>query len=184
MPAPIAAADRKILLIAVAVLVVLTAGLAFVGGDPKELGTPVPSTYSANPGGARAAYLLLQELHYKVTRWEQSPTEIPFENGLAVLILADPLEKPTKQEQKALQNFVEEGGQVIFTGARIKAFFPKAQIDEEFSNGEWKTFSADIPSNYTAGAPKIVLQTGTTWREPNGNQLPLYGETQSPVVVS
>lgn len=82
MPAPIAAADRKILLIAVAVLVVLTAGLAFVGGDPKELGTPVPSTYSANPGGARAAYLLLQELHYKVTRWERSPAELPIEMGL------------------------------------------------------------------------------------------------------
>src|SRR5580704_6447004 len=165
MPAPIAAADRKILLIAVAVLVVLAAGLAFVGGDPKELGTPVPSTYSANPGGARAAYLLLQELHYKVTRWERSPTELPLEHGLAIMILADPLGKPTKQEQKALQDFVEQGGQVIFTGARIKAFFPKAQIDEVFPTGEWKTFSADIPSNYTAGAPKIILQTGPTWRE-------------------
>ena len=73
MPAPITATDRKILLIAVAVLAVLTAGLAFVGGDPTESGTPVPSTYSANPGGARAAYLLLQELHYKVMRWERSP---------------------------------------------------------------------------------------------------------------
>jgi Domain of unknown function (DUF4350) len=184
MPAPIAAADRKILLIAVAVLAVLTAGLAFVGGDPTESGTPVPSTYSANPGGARAAYLLLQDLHYKVTRWERSPTELLIENGLAVLILADPLEKPTKEEQRALQNFVEDGGQVIFTGARIKAFFPKAQIDEKFRTREWKTFSANIPSNYTAGAPKIVLQTGATWREAGANQLPLYGETQSPVVVS
>ena len=184
MPAPIAAADRKILLIAGAVLILLTAGLAFVGGDPTESGTPIPSTYSANPGGARAAYLLLQELRYRVTRWERSPTELPIEHGLAVLILADPLEKPTTEEQKALQNFIEEGGQVIFTGARIKAFFPKAKIDEEFPTGEWKTFSADIPSNYTAGAPKIVLQTGATWREPGANQLPLYGDAQSPVIVS
>jgi hypothetical protein len=184
MPAPIAAADRKILLIAGAVLVLLTAALAFMGGDPKELGTPVPSTYSANPGGARAAYLLLQELHYKVTRWERSPTELPIESGLAVLVLANPLETPTKEEQKALQSFVEKGGQLIFTGARIKAFFPKAQIDEEFRTREWKTFSANVPSNYTAGATKIVLQTGTTWWEPKADQLPLYGETQSPVVVS
>jgi hypothetical protein len=184
MPAPIAAADRKLLLIASAVLILLTAGLAFVGGDPTESGTPVPSTYSANPGGARAAYLLLQELHYKVTRWERSPTEIPIKNGLAVLVLADPFEKPTKEEQKALQDFVEKGGQVIFTGARLKMFFPKARIDEEFRMREWKTFSADVPSNYTAGAPKIVLQAGATWREPGANQLPLYGEAQAPVVVS
>ncbi len=184
MPAPIAAGDRKILLIAGAVLVVLTAGLAFLGGDPKEQGTPIPSTYSANPGGARAAYLLLQDLHYKVSRWERSPTELSINNGLAVLILADPLEIPTKQEIAALRKFVEKGGQVIFTGARIKLFFPEARLDEEFSTDEWKTFSANFPSNYTAGAPKIVLQTGATWQAPDASQLALYGDTQSPVVVS
>ncbi|HKN74515.1 MAG TPA: DUF4350 domain-containing protein [Candidatus Acidoferrum sp.] len=184
MPAPIAAGDRKILLIAGAVLVVLTAGLAFLGGDPKEQGTPIPSTYSANPGGARAAYLLLQDLHYKVSRWERSPTELPTDDGDAVLIIAEPFETPSKEEQEALLSFVEEGGQVIFTGARINAFFPKARIEEEFSTAEWKTFSADVPSNYTAGAPKIVLQTGTTWQNLGANQLPLYGNTQSPVVVS
>jgi hypothetical protein len=184
MPAPIAAEDRKILLIAGAVLVVLTAGLAFLGGDPKEQGTPVPSTYSANPGGARAAYLLLQELRYKVSRWERSPTELPTDEGEAVLILADPLEPPTKEEIAALRDFVEAGGQVIFTGARIKSFFPEARLDEEFPTFEWKTYSANIPSNYTAGASRIVLQTGSTWQTPDASQLPLYGDLQSPVVVS
>jgi hypothetical protein len=184
MPSPIAAADRKILLIAAAVLVVLTAGLALLGGDPKEQGTPVPSTYSANPGGARAAYLLLQDLHYKVSRWERSPTELSINNGLAVLILADPLEMPTKQEVAALRKFVEEGGQVVFTGARIKLFFPEARVDDDFPTDEWKTFSANVPSNYTAGAQKIVLQTDATWQAPDASQLGLYGETQSPVVVS
>jgi hypothetical protein len=122
MPSPIAAADRKMLIIAGAVLVVLTVGFALLGGDPKEQGTPIPSTYSANPGGARAAYLLLQGLHYKVSRWERSPTELSINNGLAVLILADPLEIPTSEEVAALRKFVEEGGQVVFTGPRIKLF--------------------------------------------------------------
>jgi hypothetical protein len=184
MPSPIAAADRKILLIAGAVLVVLTAGLALLGGDPKEQGTPIPSTYSANPGGARAAYLLLQDLHYKVSRWERSPTELSINNGLAILILADPLEMPTKQEVAALRKFVEEGGQVVFTGARIKLFFPEARVDDDFPTDEWKTFSANVPSNYTADAPKIVMQTDATWQAPDAGQLALYGDTQSPVVVS
>jgi hypothetical protein len=184
MPAPIAAGDRKLLLIAAAVLVMLTAGLAFLGGDPREQGTPVPSTYSANPGGARAACLLLQELHYKVSRWERSPTELPADEGDAVLILADPLELPTKEEIAALRVFVEEGGQVVFTGARIRSFFPEARVDEEFPTDEWKTFSANYPSNYTLGAPKIVLQTEATWQAPDTGQLALYGDTQSPVVVS
>jgi len=184
MPAEIDSGDRKLLLIAAAILFVLTAGFAFVGIDPQEQGMSVPSTYSAGSGGARAAYLLLQELHYKVSRWERSPTELPIDEGEAVLILADPLESPTKEERQALKDFVEEGGQVLFTGGRIKAFFPDAKIDVEFPTLEWKTFSANFPSNYTFGAQKIVLQTGATWHGPVGSQLPLYGEKGAPVVVS
>jgi hypothetical protein len=184
MPAAIASGDRKILLIAGAVLVVLTAGLAFVGGDPQEHGMSIPSTYSASPGGARAAYLLLEELHYKVSRWERSPTELPIGDAGAVLIIADPLEAPTKEEVTALQDFVAKGGQVIFTGERIKSFFLKAKVDEKFPEAEWQTFAANIPSNYTAGAPKIVLQTGTAWQTPEASQLALYGDAGSPVVVS
>src|SRR6266853_138777 len=102
MPASIDPADRKLLLIGGAILLVLTAGLAFVG--------------------------------------------------------ADSLEAPTREEREALQRFVDEGGQVLFTGARIKSFFPEAKVDTEMPTVEWKTFSADLPSNYTFGAPKIVLQ--------------------------
>ena len=184
MPALIDPGDRRLLLIGGAILLLLTAGLAFVGVDPQEQGMSIPSTYSSGSGGARAAYLLLQDLHYKVSRWERSPTGFPSDPDGVVLILADPLETPTREEREALQNFVEEGGQVLFTGARIKSFFPKAKVDAEIPTIEWKTFSADFPSNYTFGAPKIVLQTGTTWQGPVGNQLPLYGETHSPVVVS
>jgi len=184
MPAPIDSGDRKILLIAGAVLVVLTAGLAFVGGDSQEHGMSIPSTYSASPGGARAAYLLLEELHYKVSRWERSPTELPIGDVDAVLIIADPLDTPTKEEIEALQDFVAEGGQVIFTGERIKSFFLKARVDERFPEAEWKTFAANFPSNYTAGAQKIVLQTGTAWQTPEASQLALYGDAGSPVVVN
>jgi hypothetical protein len=184
MPAPITAGDRRMLLVAAAVLVVLTAGLAFLGGNPKEEGPPIPSTYSSDPGGARAAYLLLQELHYKVARWEQSPTELPTEEGNAVLILADPMEKPTREELVALRGFVKRGGQLVFTGARIKSFFSDARVDEESPTDESKTFSADFPSNYTAGAPNIVMQAGASWQVPDAGQLALYGDAQSPVVVS
>jgi Domain of unknown function (DUF4350) len=184
MPASIDPGDRKLLLIGGAILLVLTAGLAFVGADSPETGTSTPSTYSSGSGGARAAYLLLLDLQYKVSRWERSPTELPSEPDDALLILADPLETPTREEREALQRFVDEGGQVLFTGGRIKSFFPEAKVDTENPTPEWKTFTADFPSNYTFGAPKIVLQAGTTWQAPVASQLPLYGETRSPVVVS
>jgi hypothetical protein len=172
------------LLIGGATLLVLTAGLALVGTDPQEQGMSIPSTYSSGSAGARAAYLLLQELHYKISRWERSPTELPSHPDGVVLIVAEPFETPSREEREALQNFVKEGGQVLFTGARIKSFFPGANVDAEIPTLEWKTFTADFPSNYTFGASKIVLQTGTTWQAPAASQLALYGETRSPVVVS
>ena len=183
MPAAINSGDRKILLIAGAVLFVLTMGLALLGTDPAGQGMEVPSTYSAGPGGARAAYLLLQELHYKVSRWERSPAELPGEPENSVLILADPWEPPTNQELKALKGFVENGGEVLFTGARIETYFPKANV-KGFSSRDPRTFSADVPSNYTAGAAKISLETSAVWRKPTADVLPLYGDEESPVVVS
>src|SRR5882762_2623152 len=90
MPASIDPGDRRLLLIGGAILLLLTAGLAFVGIDPQEQGMSIPSTYSSGSGGARAAYLLLQDLHYKVSRWERSPTELPSDADNAVLIVADP----------------------------------------------------------------------------------------------
>src|SRR3981081_2119692 len=137
MPASIDPADRKLLLIGGAILLVLTAGLAFVGADSQEEGMPIPSTYSSGSGGARAAYLLLQDLHYNVSRWERSPSELPSDPDDVVLSLADPLETPTREEREALQNFVEEGGQVLFTGARIKSFFPEAQVETEIATLDW-----------------------------------------------
>jgi Domain of unknown function (DUF4350) len=184
MPTAITRGDRKMLLIAGGVLLVFTVALALLGSAPESQSGQVPSTYSAEPGGARAAYLLLQELHYKVSRWERSPAELPRDQDDAILILANPWEPPTKEELKGLQRFVENGGQVIFTGARIKTYFPKAKIIPGSPTSEWTTFSADVPSIYTSGAPKIVLQTNTTWLEPSADQLPLYGEEQSPVILS
>lgn len=184
MPAAIDSGDRKLLLIGGATLLVLTLAFAFVGIDPQEQGMSIPSTYSSGSGGARAAYLLLQDLHYKVSRWERPPSELPGDPEDVLLVLAEPMESPSKEEREALQDFVEEGGQVLFTGPRIKAFFPEAEIDEKTPPLEWKTFSADFPSNYTIGAPRIVLQAGTTWQAPAPSQFPLYGATRSPVVVS
>src|SRR5467141_4191307 len=103
MPASIDASDRKLLMTGGAILLSLTAGLAFVGIDPQEPGISIPSTFSAGSGGARAAYLLLQDLHYKVSRWERSPTELPDDPEDVVLILADPQETPTKEEREALR---------------------------------------------------------------------------------
>src|SRR5258708_29468517 len=107
MPASIDPGDRKLLLIGGAILLVLTAGLAFVGTEPQEEVSSIPSTYSSRSGGARAAYLLLQELHYNVSLLEPSPTQLPSDPEDLVLIHEDELASLTHDEREALPHLVD-----------------------------------------------------------------------------
>ena len=80
MPVGIAAADKKLLMIAGGLLSVLLAASVMFTPPPEQLTSEVPSTYSAQSSGARAAYQLLASLHYPIRRWESPPpnwTEIP-----------------------------------------------------------------------------------------------------------
>ena len=92
MPIKIDKSDRRLLLWAAAFLLPVIIALAFLSQEEEESG--VPSTYSAQSRGAKAAYLLLDDLGYKVERWQQSPTELPSEQVGTVLVLASPLRLP------------------------------------------------------------------------------------------
>ena len=100
--------DRKLLLAAAAgalLLITLSVTLSPDGGTTNES----PTTYSAASGGAKAIYLLLLAARYPVTRWEQSPRDLP-DDANATLILADPQAAPTIEERSALSRFLEEIG--------------------------------------------------------------------------
>jgi type II secretory pathway component PulM len=56
--------DRKLLIWAGVFMVLVVVALAVVSPDEEESG--VPSTYSAQARGAKAAFLLLQDAGYKV----------------------------------------------------------------------------------------------------------------------
>src|ERR1700730_8741787 len=111
----IAGPDRQLLMIGGGLLIVML--IASVALSPPEgsMSSPVPSTYSTQSAGAKAAYMLLSQLHYPVRRWEEAPTELPKDGGNTLLILAGPTQTPSAKEREALANFVESGGGVFFT---------------------------------------------------------------------
>ena len=128
MPTGLAAADRKLLLAGGATIVLFLLATAVLSPPPEELESPVPSTYSTQSAGAAAAYRLLGKLHYPVSRWENPPTQLDAEAENTLLILAAPTQPPSAGERKALAEFVEEGGHVLFTGAGIGEYFPEAEL--------------------------------------------------------
>src|SRR5713101_5157948 len=110
MPVPLEPGDRKFLIVAGGlVLVILVVALAF-SPPPAQPRQGFPSTHSAAPDGAKAAFLLLKDLGYPVERWERSPTELPSEPASALLILAEPLFPSSAEERYALRAFLRAGG--------------------------------------------------------------------------
>ncbi len=161
MPVKVDAKDRKLLLVAGGVFVLLIAvTVAFSGDEPNNAG--VPSTYSAASGGAKAAYLVLARAGYKVERWESPLDQLPRGAG-KTLILAEPGEAPTHGEKERLKAFLTEGGRVIATGASAGTLLPENDSEREvevFGAEKWKKASELSPSAITRAAPEIVLAAG------------------------
>lgn len=147
-------------------------------------GSFIPSTYSAQSHGAKAAYLLLRELGYDVQRWERSPAELPKNPTDAVLVLAVPLQTPTQDEKNELETFIGRGGRVLAVGPSAKAFLPHAEIEFEAApSPEWHEFQPEILSRITRGGA-IEMSPAGYWKNPSTEYLVHYADGGRPIVVS
>jgi hypothetical protein len=179
MPLKIDPRDRKLLLGAAIVFVLLITGVVFLGGDTGQK-VEVPSSYSTASGGAKAAYLLLAQSGYNVRRWERPLTDLPKDS---TVILADPLEAPTREEREAISRFLSEGGRIIATGMFSGTFLPENQAAPDMSLGmTWKKVSAIAPSAITRAAPQITMAPQARWQS-YAAAYALYGEKDEIVVV-
>jgi len=184
MPSAINPADQRLLLIAGGAFVLLLCGVVFLTPGSGEDAGVVPSTYSSGPGGARAAFLLLQQVGLPVERWENSPVDLPGEGNGTVLILANPAERPNQAEHDALVRFVQSGGRVLFTGIISGDFFPPPFLLPQPPNTRLQTFDAIVPSPFTRHAGRIRLRPVALWGALDGSQVPLYGDSQHPAVTT
>jgi hypothetical protein len=181
MPLRIDPRDRKLLLGAGVVFVLLIAGVVFFGGDPGEK-QDTPSSYSTASGGAKAAYLLMEQSGYQVRRWERSLADLPKTDGTTV-ILADPLEAPTREERESLKTFLAEGGRIIATGMFSGTFLPENESVPDMLLGmTLKKASAVSPSAITRAAPEITIAPQARWTSYSA-AYSLYGDGDEIVVV-
>jgi len=124
-----ATGDRRMLLILAAVMVVLIAGVSVFAPRDDE-NDPRPTTYNSGPQGAKAAYLTLQALGRKVSRWERPLAGLGELNAEGTtLVLADPVYEETDREELKAQlvKFMQNGGRVLTTGAAGAMLLPDAR---------------------------------------------------------
>jgi len=185
MPAFLDAGDRRLLIgagVAMVVLLVLTFVLA---PAPAQQSIGYPSSYSPEWAGAKAAFLLLNQLGYHAERWERPPEELPADPRDTVLILAEPSEDASSEERMAIRAFVSDGGRVLALGGSAAKLAPDASAKEVPSwDLQSKAYSSLLPSPLTYDAPEITMIAPDEWTSHKPTQLGLYGSAQKPVVVS
>ena len=104
------------LLISLGLIFALFLVLAFVTPAKNEDDSPVPSSYRTGKHGAKAAYTLLEQSGYQVSRWEE-PLSILARDADAstVLILAGPYSQEPGNKT-AIRAILKKGGRVLATG--------------------------------------------------------------------
>ena len=139
-------------------MVVLLALTFAIAPAPQQNSIGFPSTYAPEWRGAKAAYLLLGDLGYRVERWEKPPEDLPENPAGAVFVLVEPHEDSTAGEAAAIRRFISNGGRVLAVGAEAADFLPDfdaAGADEY--DPQTKTFAALLPSAITRDAPEISM---------------------------
>jgi hypothetical protein len=174
--------DRKLLMWTGLILLPLIVALALLTDNEEDSG--IPTTYSAQSSGAKAAYLFLKEEGYNVERWEESAENLPSDPKNTVLVLAGPSGFPKKEEKDAFQLFVSRGGKILATGYSSSWFLPKADvIPEPIPGAVWKEYQPEMVSPL-ARAGTIRMSPDSHWGQANLGQLVHYAHEGKGIVVS
>jgi len=174
--------DRRLLIWAGAFMLIVMLALTFLSQDEEE--SSIPSTYSAQRSGAKAAFLLLQQAGYKVQRWEQTPTTLPSNPAHTVLVLVSPFRAPTSDEKNALQTYLDRGGKVLVTGRSASIYVPQAETENEPAiSPVAKEYQPQLLTPLTRGGA-IQMSPGAYWKGPATSSLAHYSDGDRPIVVS
>ena len=197
MPVPLERADRKLVIVALTLLVLLIAATAIIE-PPEAAPGPNASSYSAAENGAKAAYLLLSEMGYSIERSEVPLTELPHDSTKLVLVLAEPDNATLGEEDRdSLEEFLRNGGRVLATGPSAardlpierkvvpgaRDLSPAGTADVSPVAAITQTYPAVAVSPITKGVPEITMAAPVRWVNSRELGLPLYGKEGRDVVV-
>ncbi len=186
MRVPLEPGDRTLLMVGALLLAATTLVAVLLTPPGNESQSPgYPSSYSTASDGAKAAYLLLDELGYHVERWISLPQELPNPAKGTVLILADPFLAASSDERWQIEQFIRRGGRVLITGGGAALLLPAADIKSTAKlDFEWREFRAQAPGPISRRAIAVSMKTQTRWGGRYPNYVPYFGDEDGAVVVA
>jgi hypothetical protein len=184
MRVPLDPGDRKLLIVSGALLALLTAAATVLSPPAERSPLGLPSSYSTAPQGAKAAYLLLGEMGYRVERWAAPPQDLPSQPQNLTFVLAGPLTPPSSEEQAGLRAFIHAGGRVLATGDTAARLLPQSEAHALKQRApEPKRYTARLPGPLSRHAPVILMDGHTRWTATRPNHLAYYGDEDGATVV-
>jgi len=179
MPLNLSPEDRRIVALAAAVFLLSWVLAVFL--SPEESDAQFATSYSTASEGAKAAYLLLHELGYRVERWSRPPAELKDAQNTLVIV-ADPVEMPALADKTAFDKFMSDGGEVVLAGSLSRAFVSETAPGTTPVPMGQQRFKAQTPSRQALNAPEIQLAADNSWTKAAPG-LGLYGDEAQYVVM-
>ena len=122
--------DRQLVGIFLALVLLLLILVAVFTPKADDDRNPLPGSNLTTRHGAKAAYTLLQDSGYQVTRWELPlATLADRANPQTVLVLAQPTTQQMEDEH-ALRTILEKGGRVLVTGLAGGQMLPGVSLSK------------------------------------------------------
>jgi hypothetical protein len=184
MRARVGTSDLTILVASGIAMAALTAVTFFIAPAAETSPQTPGSSYSADPAGAKAAYLLLKDLGHDVSRSFEPIPSLGASPETTALVLANPVERPSTGDRQAMDSFVRAGGIVIAFGLSADAFLPGVTpIKERRRDQTFQLFPAALPGHLTRGARELSARRSPSLTV-DPAYLALYGSAETPAVVT
>jgi hypothetical protein len=172
-----------ILAAAAAATIVLSA-VSFLAAPPNDAPPVDGSSFASHPGGARATYLALKEAGYDVQRSYEPLVSALRRPAQTVLVLVEPVVKPSQLDRRALRAFVESGGIVLAAGRLARPFLPGTVSDAAGEPADATVVRAAVPSRLSRGVPEIVMTPAATGLSNESPYTVIFGTYARPAVLA
>lgn len=153
----------------VAMVVLFVAGSVMTirntAGDEEARLIPVRTSYSAGPGGAKAAYVLLDRLGFRVARWRRPLDRPPRE--AKVILLIDPLPNMllSSRENLGLARWMNDGGVLISYNGLPRVFPGQEDLSAARRRGDRSLVKPSGRNDYLGGVRALDVRTPSRIRE-------------------
>jgi hypothetical protein len=163
---------------------ILLTTASFVVAPPDALPRNDGSSYAPHTDGARAAFLLLQQLGYSVDRSFEPLTGLRHDPQTTTLVIAQPSVRPSDQDGRALRDFLGRGGRVLIAGAETAWFLAELPKRSGTRSSHPRRQIATIPGPLTAAAPEVELPSAGGRLALESPFVPIYGTYEDPAALA